>query len=119
MVAAAELGALVFGSDIDGRSFRGKGTGLDTGVGANLQRYGLTHHFGDCFTSDLTNTPFRTSATASVSGDGRWLDGIICDPPYGVREGLKVLGTKFRPSRSPASELNGQGTSALRRATPR
>ena len=25
---------------------------------------------------------------------GAWLDGIVCDPPYGVREGLKVLGLK-------------------------
>ncbi|KAL8668920.1 MAG: hypothetical protein Q9224_007767, partial [Gallowayella concinna] len=24
----------------------------------------------------------------------RLLDGIICDPPYGVREGLKVLGSR-------------------------
>ncbi|EXJ58846.1 hypothetical protein A1O7_06276 [Cladophialophora yegresii CBS 114405] len=105
MVAAAELGAVVLGSDIDGRSFRGKGSGLDTGVGANMQRYGLTHLFGDCVTSDLTNTPFRTFRTGSRPGDGRWLDGIICDPPYGVREGLKVLGTKSRPSRSTGTEL--------------
>ncbi|KAJ9607961.1 hypothetical protein H2200_008040 [Cladophialophora chaetospira] len=118
MVAAAELGAVVLGSDIDGRSFRGKGTGLDTGVGANLQKYGLTHLSGDCCTSDLTNTPFRTMEIADGSSDGRWLDGIICDPPYGVREGLKVLGTKFRPSRSPAPELNGQSSTLLKSNSP-
>jgi tRNA (guanine10-N2)-methyltransferase len=118
MVAAAELGALVLGSDIDGRSFRGKGLGLDKGVGANLQKYGLTDLFGDCFTSDLTNTPFRTSATTFDSRDGRWLDGIICDPPYGVREGLKVLGTKFRPSRSLAAEADGQALSQVKSNNP-
>ena len=107
MVAAAEMGAMVLGSDIDGRSFRGKGLGLDKGVAANLRKYGLTHLFGDCFTSDLTNTPFRTSASSSGVLGGRWLDGIICDPPYGVREGLKVLGTKFRPNRLPAVEDEG------------
>ena len=38
----------------------------------------------DGFVSDLTNTPVR---------GGRWLDAVVCDPPYGVREGLKVLGS--------------------------
>jgi len=118
MVAAAELGALVLGTDIDGRSFRGKGTGLDQGVGANLQKYCLAHLFGDCMTSDLTNTPFRTSTLSSSPDDGRWLDGIICDPPYGVREGLKVLGTKFRPSRSAATEVDGKAPSSVKSNTP-
>ncbi|OAP60761.1 hypothetical protein AYL99_05763 [Fonsecaea erecta] len=107
MVAAAELGAIVLGSDIDGRSFRGKGVGLGQGVGANFQKYGLTHLFGDCLTSDLTNTPFRCAATTLKSSGGRWLDGIVCDPPYGVREGLKVLGTKLRQSRIEAAAING------------
>jgi tRNA (guanine10-N2)-methyltransferase len=108
LVAAAEFGALVIGSDIDGRSYRGKGLGLDAGVMANLQKYGLTHHFGDCLTSDLTNSPFRSSAAMASSAGGRWLDGIICDPPYGVREGLKVLGTKPKPSHSPPTEGAGR-----------
>ena len=94
MVAAAELGAVVLGSDIDGRSFRGKGLGLDKGVGANFKKYGLSHLFADCITSDLTNTPFRSPTKTQQSTGVRWIDGIICDPPYGVREGLKVLGTR-------------------------
>lgn len=93
MVAAAELGAIVLGSDIDGRSFRGKGLGLEKGVGANFNKYCLTDRFGDCWTSDLTNTPLRLPGTPNGKNQ-RWLDGIICDPPYGVREGLKVLGKK-------------------------
>ncbi|KAK5073735.1 hypothetical protein LTR64_007127 [Lithohypha guttulata] len=95
MIAAAELGAVVLGSDIDGRSFRGKGTGLTKGIGANLKRYKLTDRFGDCLTSDLTNTPFRLRGLDS-SKSSRWLDGIICDPPYGIREGLKVLGRRLQ-----------------------
>lgn len=87
MVAAAELGAVTLGSDIDGRSFRGKGNGVRKGVGANFHKYGLESRFGDCITSDLTNTPFRP--------DARWIDGIVCDPPYGIREGLKVLGRRL------------------------
>ncbi|KAK5194504.1 hypothetical protein LTR92_005746 [Exophiala xenobiotica] len=94
MVAAAELGAVVLGSDIDGRSFRGKGLGLDRGVGANFKKYGLSDLFADCITSDLTNTPFRSPTKTQQSSGVRWLDGILCDPPYGVREGLKVLGTR-------------------------
>ena len=87
LVSATEFGALSFGSDIDGRSFRGKGRGIETGVGANFHKYGLEGLFGDCIISDLTNTPL-------VTRDRRWLDGIICDPPYGIREGPKVLGNR-------------------------
>jgi tRNA (guanine10-N2)-methyltransferase len=87
MVAAAELGACVMGCDIDGRSYRGKkGKGLQGGVGRNFDRYGLQALFGDCLTADLVNTPLMLET--------RWLDGIIADPPYGVREGLKVLGSR-------------------------
>ncbi|KAL1964678.1 hypothetical protein VTN77DRAFT_6704 [Rasamsonia byssochlamydoides] len=88
LVAAAHFGAMTLGSDIDGRSFRGKGEigkGKPIGLVSNLQQYGLESMFLDTFTSDLTNTPLRNVP---------FLDGIICDPPYGVREGLKVLGTR-------------------------
>ncbi|KAJ4514056.1 hypothetical protein HRR83_006554 [Exophiala dermatitidis] len=134
MVAAAELGAWVLGSDIDGRSYRGKGTGLDKGVGANFKKYGLTHLFGDCISSDLTNTPFRKSSSRSQSqsqqqqptknngGGGRWLDGIVCDPPYGVREGLKVLGARPRKSvvaAAAAAENGAEVTSSDASAAPK
>lgn len=91
MVAAAELGAITAGSDIDGRSFRGKGKGMQKGVLANFRRYGIEPGFGDCVTGDLTNSPFRIGR-----GKKRWLDAVICDPPYGVREGLKVLGRRVQ-----------------------
>lgn len=82
IVACSHFGALTFGSDIDGRSIKGKGEG---GVRANFLQYGLQGFLGDCFVADLTNTPLRKR---------RMLDAIIADPPYGVREGLKVLGTR-------------------------
>lgn len=87
-VAAAHYGALTLGSDIDPRSFRGREENLDgkpMGVMLNFQQYGLQSRFLDAFTSDLTNTPLR---------DKQLLDGIVCDPPYGVREGLRVLGLR-------------------------
>ena len=81
-VACSHFGAVSFGSDIDGRSIRGKG---ERNLLANFKQYGLVSQFGDSFVADLTNTPLR---------ECRWLDGIVCDPPYGVREGLKVLGNR-------------------------
>lgn len=99
MIAAAELGAIVLGADIDGRSFRGKGKGLEKGVGANFREYRLEGVFGDCLTADLTNSPFRLPGKPEKDS-ARWLDGIICDPPYGVREGLKVLGRRVHDSDS-------------------
>lgn len=110
-VAAAHFGALTIGSDIDGRSFRGKGKCRPTdkekkevkgegegegeepiGLLRNFQQYDLVSKFVDVFSSDLTHTPLR---------DRQFLDGIICDPPYGVREGLRVLGTRDGRGKEP------------------
>jgi tRNA (guanine10-N2)-methyltransferase len=81
-IACAHFGAVAWGSDIDGRSIRGKGK---TSLLSNFVQYGLTGNFGDSFVADLTNSPLRSA---------RLFDGIVCDPPYGVREGLKVLGSR-------------------------
>jgi tRNA (guanine10-N2)-methyltransferase len=94
LISSAHFGAIVFGSDIDGRSLRGKGFKLGSspqdqktvkGVKANFRQYGLVRNYLGSFAADVTHSPLR---------GGRWLDGILCDPPYGVREGLKVLGSK-------------------------
>jgi tRNA (guanine10-N2)-methyltransferase len=82
-VACGHFGATVLGSDIDGRSIRGKSK--EKCLYANFQQYKLEDVFLDSFIADLTNTPLRKD---------RWIDGIVCDPPYGVREGLKVLGSR-------------------------
>ena len=81
-IACSHFGAVTLGSDIDGRMVRGKG-GRD--IRTNFRQYGLLDKYLDGFISDLTHSPLRA---------GRFLDGIICDPPYGIREGLKVLGSK-------------------------
>ena len=88
-IACAHFGAVVIGSDIDGRSIRGKG---GRSVTSNFDQYNLADLYLDGFISDITNTPLRR---------GRWLDGIVCDPPYGVREGLKVLGRKDGEGKEP------------------
>ena len=81
-IACAHFGAVALGSDIDGRMLRGKG-GVD--ILSNFRQYALLNRYLDGFIADLTHSPLR---------EGRVLDGIICDPPYGVREGLKVLGSR-------------------------
>lgn len=81
-IACSHFGAMTMGSDIDGRMVRGKdGVNIVT----NFQQYGLRDRYLGGFISDLTHSPLRKQ---------RLLDGIICDPPYGVREGLRVLGTR-------------------------
>lgn len=116
-VACAHFGALAWGSDIDGRTIRGKdadakpgpdqdknktkktnrtqGPGSGTCIKHNFEQYGLMDRFGPMFAADLTNTPIRVARPAV-----RLFDGIVCDPPYGVREGLRVLGHRD-PDNSP------------------
>lgn len=83
-IACAHFGAIGWGSDIDGRSIRGEGG--QKSLPGNFKQYELTSLLGGAFSADLTNTPIR-------QGRRLW-DGIVCDPPYGVREGLRVLGLK-------------------------
>ncbi|KAH8894230.1 tRNA guanosine-2'-O-methyltransferase [Thozetella sp. PMI_491] len=93
-IACAQFGALVFGSDIDGRAIRGEGHKTLKG---NFEQYGFLDCLGGTFTADLTNSPMRRRPAGSDGDDGmtgRLFDGILCDPPYGVREGLRVLGVK-------------------------
>lgn len=97
-LACAHYGAVVTGSDIDGRSIRGLGGSARRGqtgkknVEMNFAQYGLSANYLGGFVSDLTNTPLRLpNGHESAMG---YLDGIVCDPPYGIREGLKVLGSR-------------------------
>lgn len=89
-IACAHFGAVGWGSDIDGRSIRGDGGRKS--LRGNFEQYGLSRCLGDIFAADLTHTPIRI-------GSRMW-DGIVCDPPYGVREGLRVLGVRD-PEKTP------------------
>jgi tRNA (guanine10-N2)-methyltransferase len=79
-LSCAHFGSTVFGSDLDGRSVRGK---KGRNVVGNFEQYNISQLYLGGLTADLTNTPLHAR---------RYLDAIVCDPPYGVREGLKVLG---------------------------
>jgi tRNA (guanine10-N2)-methyltransferase len=85
-VACAQFGAVAFGSDIDGRSIRGDGG--KRSLRGNFAQYGIEGLLGGVFAADLTNTPVRAASPT------RLFDAIVCDPPYGVREGLHVLGIR-------------------------
>ncbi|KAK9362952.1 S-adenosyl-L-methionine-dependent methyltransferase [Lipomyces starkeyi] len=82
LVAASHFGAMAVGSDIDGRQIRGT---AKSNITTNYSQYNIKSQFLDTFVCDFTHNPLRTSFR---------LDAIICDPPYGVREGLKVLGSR-------------------------
>ncbi|KAK9454978.1 S-adenosyl-L-methionine-dependent methyltransferase [Dipodascopsis uninucleata] len=82
LVAASHFGALALGSDIDGRQIRGKSK---NNITTNYAQYSLSSYFLDTFIGDFTHNPIRQNFL---------IDAIVCDPPYGVREGLKVLGSK-------------------------
>jgi tRNA (guanine10-N2)-methyltransferase len=82
LVSASHFGASSIGSDIDPRMLRGKGK---ANIDANFKQYGTSGYYLDVLAMDFTHNALRTSLK---------LDSIICDPPYGVREGLKVLGAK-------------------------
>ncbi|AET37806.1 tRNA (guanine-N2-)-methyltransferase Ecym_2049 [Eremothecium cymbalariae DBVPG len=82
LVAGAHYGALVMGSDIDGRMIRGKGSQTIT---ANFKHYKESMQFIDVMTMDFTHNALR---------NGMVVDTILCDPPYGIRESIKVLGAK-------------------------
>jgi tRNA (guanine10-N2)-methyltransferase len=98
-IACAHFGAVVFGSDIDGRTIRGLGGSARRGqtgkydVVGNFKQYGFESSYLGAFVSDLTNTPLRILRPDKDYTKG-YLDGIVCDPPYGIREGLKVLGSR-------------------------
>ncbi|KAL1695610.1 hypothetical protein GGG16DRAFT_45197 [Schizophyllum commune] len=82
----AHFGAMMFGSDIDGRQMRGKGLPCKTpGVYRAAEQYGVAQRIMDLCTFDMTWNPWRRGAL---------FDAIVTDPPYGVRAGAKRLGRK-------------------------
>ncbi|KAK6544393.1 hypothetical protein TWF694_001089 [Orbilia ellipsospora] len=91
-VACAHFGAVTFGSDIDGRMIRGTKAGKS--LRSNFDQYKIVDRYGDMFVSDLTNSPLGRFGGGNGDRSDRIFDAIICDPPYGVREGLKVLGSR-------------------------
>ncbi|CAL8463394.1 g2928 [Coccomyxa elongata] len=82
LVAAAHLGAVTLGADIDIRVLRdGKvdSSGKVADNWANFEDYGLPRPAG-LIRADAHRPPFRDDLHEI-------LDAVVCDPPYGVRAG--------------------------------
>jgi tRNA (guanine10-N2)-methyltransferase len=88
LVSCAQLGAHVIGSDLSINVLRGKGGGLN--IFANFDQYNLRSPIG-ILRADLLHSPFQMERP--------WLDAIVCDPPYGIKEGTR----SFRESMIPLS----------------
>lgn len=83
LCAGGHYGAIVIGSDIDGRMIRGKGASQN--IATNFKYYKESSRFLDVLTMDFTHNSLRSNLA---------IDTILCDPPYGIRESIKVLGAK-------------------------
>lgn len=83
LCAGGHYGAMVIGSDIDGRMIRGKGASQN--IATNFKHYKESTRFLDVVIMDFTHNSLRSNLV---------IDTILCDPPYGIRESIKVLGAK-------------------------
>lgn len=93
LVAAAEFGGHVFGTDIDYLMLhaRTKPSRItqktredDESVKANMEQYNLSHRYIDVLVNDFASPFWR---------DDVRFDCIITDPPYGIREATERIGT--------------------------
>lgn len=82
LVSSAEFGGITIGSDIEFLTLKGKGP--NKRIKNNFDYYKDPLNFIDALCMDFTNNAFRKDLI---------FGSIICDPPYGVREGVKVCGS--------------------------
>ncbi|ODV60865.1 tRNA (guanine-N2-)-methyltransferase [Ascoidea rubescens DSM 1968] len=93
LLTSANFGGITIGSDIDVRTLNGnKEKGIN--IGSNFEQLNINLQFLDVLAMDFTHHCLSQNFK---------IDTIVCDPPYGVREGLKVLGTN-RPKRFEGKE---------------
>jgi tRNA (guanine10-N2)-methyltransferase len=81
LVSCTEMGAVAIGADLDMAVLRGRGGGRAAAMDVNFAQYHLPRPVG-VVRADVLRSTFRA---------GPWLDAIVCDPPYGVREGAKSI----------------------------
>ncbi|XP_053374550.1 tRNA (guanine(10)-N2)-methyltransferase homolog [Mercenaria mercenaria] len=95
LVAAAIHGAYVLGTDIDYLLLHAKARpsrcnekkrAADESIRSNLRQYGLDHLYIDALVAD--------SSRSNMWRNNTLFDAIITDPPYGIREGAKKVGTQ-------------------------
>lgn len=81
LVACAARGAITVGSDINILALYGKGD-KET-IASNFDQYRLPHPVG-ILRADVLHSPIRCRR-------GGWFDAVVCDPPYGIKEGTRVF----------------------------
>ncbi|KDQ21877.1 hypothetical protein BOTBODRAFT_99027 [Botryobasidium botryosum FD-172 SS1] len=91
LYTSAHFGAFVFGSDIDGRTMRGKNPKSSPGVVRAAQQYGVGTRLIDCCTFDVTKNPWRCGGIMDAIVTAHL---ILDSPQDGVRAGAKRLGRK-------------------------
>ncbi|QPG76294.1 hypothetical protein FOA43_003680 [Brettanomyces nanus] len=86
LLASGYFGGYTYGSDIDFLALKGGKPEQKCikRLKDNFEHYGTENKFGDVLCMDFTNNALRKNLK---------IDTIICDPPYGIREGLRVCGT--------------------------
>ncbi|KAL9648109.1 hypothetical protein ABK040_007474 [Willaertia magna] len=99
IVSAAYYGANVIGSDLDIRVVRGKNFYVkgevksDSNIRTNFNDYNLTKRSGlDLLRVDLAQTEVWKCCSKKSNIAKPIFDGIVCDPPYGNREGPRKIG---------------------------
>ncbi|XP_072029673.1 tRNA (guanine(10)-N(2))-methyltransferase homolog [Amphiura filiformis] len=96
LVGAAHFGAFTLGSDINANVIHGKGKtsrnntpnkfrGDDENIRTNMRMYGLESRYIDVLITDFSKNVWREQPM---------FDAIITDPPYGLRESTKKVGTE-------------------------
>ena len=101
MVAAAHYGASTWGGEIHPPILRGKRKG-GPNVRSNYVQYGLQHVMPQLVVADFSHSPWASAggSTAGTGTGGRkraaggLFDGIVCDPPYGIREGSRQVNVR-------------------------
>lgn len=81
LVAAAARGAAVFASDLSLKALTGKETAVD--MASNFAQYGLPPAL-DAVRMDVLFPAWRWPA-------GGLIHAVVCDPPYGIREGSRAF----------------------------
>ncbi|KAI4477978.1 PREDICTED: tRNA (guanine(10)-N2)-methyltransferase homolog isoform X1 [Polistes canadensis] len=93
LVAASHFGGYTLGTDIDFLMLHGrtrptritqKTREKDENVAANMEQYGKSSHYLDVVVSDFSYPLWRSNM---------FIDAIITDPPYGIRESTERIGT--------------------------
>ncbi|XP_076177877.1 tRNA (guanine(10)-N(2))-methyltransferase TRMT11 isoform X2 [Ptiloglossa arizonensis] len=98
LVAASHFGGYTIGTDIDFLMLHGrtrptrisqKAREKDESIAANMNQYGKSSYYIDVVVSDFSVPLWRSDM---------YIDAIITDPPYGIREATEKIGTmKLNP----------------------